>query len=302
MDLKSKIILIYGPTASGKSKFAIKLAKKVSGQIINADSMQVYKELKVLTARPFKKDYQNIKHHLYGFQNAKKNFSTGDWLKLANQKILQCRKLNKTPILVGGTGLYFKALTEGLVNIPKIPINFRNKVRNLHKRIGQKKFFLKLQEIDPMIKDQINSLDVQRSLRAYEIKSFTKKSMISWFKNTKSDYDHNDFYKICIDFPRKDLLDRINKRSENMIKLGAILEVKKFIKLKVPKNKSLSKAIGISEIKQYLQKKIQTEQLIEKISIKTRQYAKRQSTWARGHMKDWNKVTPAGLDKLLKKI
>ncbi len=302
MDLKSKIILIYGPTASGKSKFAIKLAKKISGQIINADSMQVYKELKVLTARPFKKDYQNIKHHLYGFQNAKKNFSTGDWLKLAKQKILYCRKIKKTPILVGGTGLYFKALTEGLVNIPKIPINFRNKVRNLHKRIGQKKFFLKLQEIDPMIKDQINSLDMQRSLRAYEIKSFTKKSMISWFKNTKSDYDNNDFYKICVDFPRKDLLDRINKRSEDMIKLGAILEVKKFIKLRVPKNKSLSKAIGISETKQYLQKKIQTEQLIEKISIKTRQYAKRQSTWARGHMKDWNKVNPAGLEKLLKKI
>ena len=215
---------------------------------------------------------------------------------------MQCRKINKTPILVGGTGLYFKALTDGLVNIPKIPINFRNSVRNLHKRIGQKKFFLKLLEIDPLIKDQINSLDVQRSLRAYEIKSFTKKSMISWFKNTKSDYSHNDFFKICIDFQRKDLIERINKRCENMIKLGAILEVKKFIKLRVPKNKSLSKAIGISEIKQYLQKKIQTEQLIEKISIKTRQYAKRQSTWARGHMKDWNKVDPAGLEKLLKKI
>jgi len=302
MDLKSKIILIYGPTASGKSKFANKLAKKISGQIINADSMQVYREFKVLTARPSKKDFQNIKHHLYGFQNAKKNFSTGDWLKLAKEKILQCRKIKKTPILVGGTGLYFKALTEGLVNIPKIPINFRNKVRNFHKKVGQKKFFQKLIQIDPLIKDRINSLDVQRSLRAYEIKSFTKKSMINWFKNTKSDYDHNDFLKICIDFPRKDLIERINKRSEKMIKLGAILEVKKFIKLRVPKNKSLSKAIGISEVKQYLQKKIQTEQLINKISIKTRQYAKRQSTWARGHMKDWIKLNPAGLDKLLKKI
>jgi tRNA dimethylallyltransferase len=302
MDLKSKIILIYGPTASGKSKFAIKLAKKISGQIINADSMQVYKDLKILTARPFKKDQQEIKHHLYGFQSGKKNFSTGSWLKLVNDKILYCKKIKKTPILVGGTGLYFKALTDGLVNIPKIPTNFRNKVRDLHKRIGQKKFFLKLLEIDPLIKDQINSLDVQRSLRAYEIKSFKKKSMISWFKSTKSNYDHNDFFKICIDFPRKDLIERINNRSENMIKLGAILEVKKFIKLRVPKNKSLSKAIGLSEIKQYLQKKIQTEQLIEKISIKTRQYAKRQSTWARGHMKDWNKVDPAGLEKLLKKI
>ena len=302
MDFKSKIILIYGPTASGKSKFAIKLAKKISGEIINADSMQVYRELKVLTARPFKKDYQNIKHHLYGFQNAKKNFSTGDWLKLANQKILYCKKIKKTPILVGGTGLYFKALTDGLVNIPKIPINFRNKIRNLHKNIGQKNFFLELLKIDPLIKDRLNSSDTQRSIRAYEIKSYTKKSMISWFKNTKSEYDHGDFFKICIDFPRKDLIERINKRSESMIKSGAILEVKNFIKLRVSKNKSLSKAIGIGEIRQYLQKKIQTEQLIEKISTKTRQYAKRQSTWARGNMKDWNKFNPDGLDRLLKKI
>ena len=302
MDLKSKIILIYGPTASGKSKFALKLAKKFSGQIINADSMQVYKELKILTARPFKKDHQKIKHHLYGFQSAKKNFSTGDWLKLANQKILLCKKTKQTPILVGGTGLYFKALTDGLVNIPKIPLSFRNKVRNLHKKIGQKKFFLELLKIDPLIKNQINNLDTQRSIRAYEIKSYTKKSITSWFKNTKSDYDKTDFFKICIDFPRKDLIERINQRSKEMIESGAILEVKKFIKLRVPKEKSLTKAIGINEIKEYLQKKIQIEQLIDKISIKTRQYAKRQSTWARGNMKDWNKVNPEDLDKLLKKI
>ena len=302
MDLKSKIILIYGPTASGKSKFALKLAKKFSGQIINADSMQVYKELKILTARPFKKDHQKIKHHLYGFQSAKKNFSTGDWLKLANQKILLCKKTKQTPILVGGTGLYFKALTDGLVNIPKIPLSFRNKVRNLHKKIGQKKFFLELLKIDPLIKNQINNLDTQRSIRAYEIKSYTKKSITSWFKNTKSEYDKTDFFKICIDFPRKDLIERINQRSKEMIESGAILEVKKFIKLRVPKEKSLTKAIGINEIKEYLQKKIQIEQLIEKISIKTRQYAKRQSTWARGNMEDWNKLNPDGLDKLLKKI
>ena len=125
MDLKSKIVLIYGPTASGKSKFAIKLAKKINGEIINADSMQVYKELKVLSARPLKVDYKKIKHHLYGFQSAKKKFSTGDWLKLVKQKILYLKKRKKTPILIGGTGLYFKALTEGLVQIPNIPIKFR---------------------------------------------------------------------------------------------------------------------------------------------------------------------------------
>ena len=123
MDLKSKIILIYGPTASGKSKFAIKLAKKISGQIINADSMQVYRGLRILTARPSPKDYQKISHHLFGFQSAKKNFSTGDWLRLVNKKILYCKKIKKIPILVGGTGLYFKALTDGLVSIPKIPFS-----------------------------------------------------------------------------------------------------------------------------------------------------------------------------------
>ena len=141
MDLRSKIILIYGPTASGKSQFAIELAKKINGEIINADSMQIYKELKILSARPFKKDIKNIRHHLYGFQTVKKNFSTGDWLKLANQKISILKKKKKIPILVGGTGLYFKALVDGLVDIPKIPIKYRNEIRALHKKIGSKKFF-----------------------------------------------------------------------------------------------------------------------------------------------------------------
>ncbi len=302
MDLKSKIVLIYGPTASGKSKFAIKLAKKISGEIINSDSMQVYKELQVLTARPTKKDYSKIKHHLYGFQSVKKKFSTGDWLRLANQKITNCKNSGKVPILVGGTGLYFKALTDGLVDIPKIPIKIRTKVRTLHKKIGQKKFFIKLFKLDPLSKNYINPSDSQRSIRAYEIKLFTNKSLFDWFRNTSSTYEKRNFYKIYIDFPRNKLLERISSRSREMIKNGAILEVKKFIKLNVPADKSPNKAIGIKEIRQYLNKKIEIDDVIEKISIKTRQYAKRQSTWARGNMKDWNKVNADGLEKLLKKI
>ena len=128
MDLKSKIILISGPTASGKSNFSIKLAKKINGEIINADSMQVYKELKILSARPNLKDYQSIKHHLYGFHSVKNNFSTGDWLKNAIKKIKEVRRRKKIPIFVGGTGLYFKAITEGLVSIPNIPIKYRNNI------------------------------------------------------------------------------------------------------------------------------------------------------------------------------
>ena len=302
MDLKSKIILIYGPTASGKSYFAVQLAKKINGEIINADSMQIYKELKILTARPFKKDYQKIKHHLYGFQSVKKNFSTGEWLKLVHKKILEIKKRKKTPILVGGTGLYFKALTEGLVTIPNIPVNFREKTRLLHKNFGSKKFFKELLKIDPLVKNQIDPSDTQRSIRAYEIKVFTKKSMYTWFKNTKSNYEKNDFYKIYIDFPRKDLLKKIEIRTKEMIRNGAVKEVKKFIELKVPKGKTANKAIGINEVREYIAKKIEINEVIEKITIKTRQYAKRQSTWGRGHMIDWNKINPNGLKKFIKKI
>ena len=144
MDLRSKIILISGPTASGKSSFAIKVAKKVDGEIINADSMQVYKQLKILSARPDPKKYQKIRHHLYGFHDVKKNFSTGDWLKLAKKKIKDVQRRKRTPILVGGTGLYFKALTDGLVKIPDISVKFRNQIRNMQKNFGQKKFYEKL--------------------------------------------------------------------------------------------------------------------------------------------------------------
>jgi len=302
MDFKSKIILISGPTASGKSNFSVKLAKKINGEIINADSMQVYKELKILSARPNFKDYQKIKHHLYGFHSVKKNFSTGDWLKIAIKKIKEIKKRKKIPIFVGGTGLYFKALTDGLVSIPNIPIRFRNKVRALHKDLGQKKFYQKLIKLDSNSKEKINQTDAQRSIRAYEVKQFTKKSLHDWFQNTKSYFEKDDFLKIYIDYPREELVQRIGKRAEKMIKLGAIQEVKKFVKLKVRKDKSVNKAIGINEIKEYLEKRKDMTDVIEKISIKTRQYAKRQSTWARGNMMSWLKLYPQDLNEFLKKI
>ena len=302
MDLKSKIILIYGPTASGKSKFAIKIAKKINGEIVNADSMQIYKELKILSARPLKTDYKKIKHHLYGFHSVKKNFSTGNWLRLVKKKIKEIKKRKKTPILVGGTGLYFKALTEGLVNIPNIPIKLRKNIRELHKKLGPKKFFLRLKNLDPLAAKRINPLDSQRSIRAYEIKLFTKKSIYEWFKNTKSDFEKEDFYKILIDYPREKLINQINIRSKNMIKNNAILEVKKFMKLNVSSSKTAQKAIGVREIGAYINQNIQINELIEKISIKTRQYAKRQTTWARGNMIDWNKIDSTDLNKFLKKI
>jgi len=302
MDLKSKIILISGPTASGKSSFAIKLAKKIEGEIINADSMQIYKELKILSARLEPKNYKKIKHHLYGFQNIKNNFSTGDWLKLAIKKIKEIKKRKRVPIFVGGTGLYFKALSDGLVNIPNIPIRFRTTIRAEHKKLGQKKFYQKLLKLDLTSKNKINPTDTQRTIRAYEVKKFTKKSIHNWFKDTKSFFKEDDFYKIYIDFPREELIEKINARTKQMIKLGAINEVKRFIKLKVKKDKSVNKAIGINEIKEYLNNEKNLKEIVEKISIKTRQYAKRQSTWARGNMMSWFKLSPQEMNKFLKKF
>jgi tRNA dimethylallyltransferase len=302
MDKQSKIILISGPTASGKSNFAIKIAKKTQGEIINADSMQVYKNLKILTARPNKIEQKNIKHHLYGTVDLNKKFSTGKWLELTIKKIKNIRKKKKIPILVGGTGLYFQSLINGLVKIPEIPIKFRNKIRLMSKREGQKKFYKKLLKLDPKVKDKFDPNDTQRSIRAYEIKSYTNISMYDWLSKTKSEFKDSDFLKLQIETKREKLIERINLRTLGMINSGAIKEVKKFLKLKIRKDQSVNKVIGIAELTQYLNDKITLDEAKELILIKTRQYAKRQATWARTRMISWIKIDPSKTDSYIKKL
>ena len=302
MDNQSKIILISGPTASGKSDFAIRIAKKINGEIINADSMQVYKQLKILTARPTKKNQKNIKHHLYGVIDLKKNFSTGQWLNLAIKNIKEIRKRKKIPILVGGTGLYFQSLINGLVKIPIIPIKFRNKIRLMQKKEGQKKFYKKLIQLDPKVKNKFDSNDSQRSVRAFEIKLYTKVSMYDWLNKTKSQFKDSDFLKLYIDFKREELVQRIMIRTIKMLKEGAIEEVKRFIKLKIKKDHGVKKVIGIDELTQLLNKQINLEDAQELISIKTRQYAKRQATWARSRMITWKKINPTMINGYIKKL
>ena len=302
MGKQSKIILISGPTASGKSNFAVKIAKKIKGEIINADSMQVYKQLKILTARPSKKEQKNIKHHLYGIIDLNKKFSTGQWLKAVIKKIKEIKKRKKIPILVGGTGLYFQSLIEGLVQIPEIPIKLRNRIRLIQKKEGQKNFYKKLLKIDPKVKDKFDPNDTQRTIRAFEIKSFTKISMYEWLKKTKSEFKNEEFIKLYIDLERKDLIKRISFRSKKMIREGAIKEVKKFIKLKIKKELSVNKVIGIDELTQYLSGEINLDQAQELIPIKTRQYAKRQATWARSRMSSWKKINPIKIDDYIKKL
>ena len=296
-----KLILLAGPTASGKSNLAIKLAEKINGEIINADSMQVFKEFSVLSSRPGSVQTSKIQHHLYGIISVKKHFSAGDWLKQVKKKINICEKKKKVPIVVGGTGLYFNIITKGISKIPDIDIKTRNKVRNLFKKIGYKKFYNQMLKLDPKIKGRILPTDSQRLQRAYEVKLRTKKSLYDWFLNTESDFSDFEIKKIYIDIPREVLLKKISLRTEQMFKKRCVNEVKKFNALKINKTLSANKLIGVKEINDYLNKSISLEQCKELINIKTRQYAKRQNTWARGHMKNWNKLYSKNFSNLLKK-
>ena len=301
MEQKRKIILLAGPTASGKSKLAIKLALHFDGEIINADSMQVYKEISILTSRPNYQDTKITKHHLYGFNSVKKKFSTGHWLKMALKKIEEQWNSGKMPIVVGGSGLYFKALTDGLVNIPDIPNNLRTEVRKLHKKIGQKNFFRKLIKLDPLAKIFILPSDAQRSMRAYEVKKFTDKSLFELIKETKSNFDKKIFKKIFINTPRELLNKKIEKRVEKMFNEGVVDEVKSFFKMKVYKEFSSNKIIGLNEIKTYLHGKSTLNDTKELVAQKTRQYSKRQFTWARGHMKSWEMIYSPNINDLFNK-
>ena len=223
-------------------------------------------------------------------------------MKIAQKKIKELKEKNKTHIIVGGTGLYFKSITSGLVKIPKIPLNFRNKIRKIQSNLGQEQFYKKLVKIYPKVKNKINPTDVQRSIRAYEVKKFTKKTLTQWFEKTTIPFDDQELVKILIDTKREDLVKKIEKRVNKMIKDGAIKEVKKFLKLKVNKDKSSSKIIGINEISSYLLNKQDLISTKEQIFIKTRQYSKRQTTWARGQMKDWQKVPSQDLTSYIKKF
>ena len=299
--MSKKIILLAGPTASGKSKLAVYLAKKINGEIINADSMQVYKEFSILSSRPSKSETKKVKHHLYGIVSVKKYFSAGDWLKEAKKKIDVCLKKKKIPIIVGGTGLYFNTITKGISKIPDIDNKTRFKVRALFNELGFKRFYEKLLLLDANIRNKISSTDSQRMQRAYEVKLKTKKSLFEWIAGTKSDFLDFNIKKVFIDIPRDELLKKISKRTELMFEKNCLDEVRKFNSLKINRTLSPNKLIGVYEINQYLKGSIPQDKCRELINIKTRQYAKRQNTWARGHMKNWNKIYSKNFSILLKK-
>ena len=198
--------------------------------------------------------------------------------------------------------MYFEAVTKGMSKIPDIDFKLRNKIRTLQIKLGQKKFYEKLLNLDPLVKNKIEPFDTQRSIRAYEVKQFTKKSIFEWYKLTKSDFKQFEIFKFFIDTPREKLLKNISKRSKQMFKDNCINEVKNFIKLNIDPSLSANKIIGVQEIKNYFAGVLNLEQVKELINIKTRQYAKRQVTWSRGRMSDWRREYSNSLGQLSKKI
>jgi len=278
--LKNTIYFITGPTASGKSKFAIDLSKKIKGEIINADSMQIYKELKIITARPSQLDNKKIKHHLYGYVDGSNRYNVEKWCQDASKVIESLNKKNINPIFVGGTGLYIDTLINGIASIPSVPETIRNDSKNLLKKVGKEEFYKIVKKIDEDSIKLIFPNDIQRLRRIWEVFNYTNKKFSEWKKNKNKKFITSLDYKIFLFLPdRKKNYERVNKRVLTMIKSGAIEEIEKLLKLNYNKDLPIMRAHGVPEISAYLKNKITLEDCIKKIQLVTRHYVKRQNTW-----------------------
>ena len=276
---ETPIIVISGPTGIGKSKLAISLAKKINGVIINADSMQIYKELKIISSQPSDRDKKIISHELYSIRSIHQNFSVMDWLELVKKKIDIVFSKNKIPIVVGGTGLYIKSAINGISKIPKVDKVVFEDCTKLFEKIGILEFRKLVEEID---KDFIlKNIDKQRLIRGYSVYLQTGQSMSEWYKTSKKNKIYNTFFSILLEQERKKNYQNCENRFEEFINKGAIEEVK-FLKDK-NFDRSLPgfKCLGVNWILKYLEKEISLMEAIILSKRDTRRYVKRQLTWFR---------------------
>ena len=301
--MKNTIYFITGPTASGKSKFAIDLSKKIKGEIVNADSMQIYKELKIITARPSQLDNKKIKHHLYGYVDGSNRYNVEKWCQDASKVIKSLNKKNINPIFVGGTGLYIDTLINGIASIPSVPESIRNDSKNLLEKVGKEEFYKIVKKIDEDSIKLIFPNDIQRLRRIWEVFNYTNKKFSEWKKNKNKKFINSLDIKIFLFLPdRKKNYERVNKRVLTMIKSGAIEEIENLLKLNYNKDLPIMRAHGVPEISAYLKNKITLEDCIKKIQLVTRHYVKRQNTWWNSsNLQIFKKITefPDNLDKNL---
>lgn len=301
--MKNTIYFITGPTASGKSKFAIDLSKKIKGEIVNADSMQIYKELKIITARPSQLDNKKIKHHLYGYVDGSNRYNVEKWCQDASKVIKSLNKKNINPIFVGGTGLYIDTLINGIASIPSVPESIRNDSKNLLEKVGKEEFYKIVKKIDEDSIKLIFPNDIQRLRRIWEVFNYSNRKFSEWKKNKNKKFITSLDYKILLFLPeRKKNYERVNKRVLTMIKSGAIEEIENLLKLNYNKDLPIMRAHGVPEISAYLKNKITLEDCIKKIQLVTRHYVKRQNTWWNSsNLQIFKKITefPDNLDKNL---
>ncbi|MBB3452453.1 tRNA dimethylallyltransferase [Rhizobium sp. BK313] len=287
-------ILITGPTASGKSALAVELARAHGGVVVNADSMQVYDTLRVLTARPSEADMQGIPHHLYGHVPAGQAYSTGVWLREAAVLVAQLREEGRMPVFVGGTGLYFKALTGGLSDMPDIPTEIRSRLRGRLLREGAEALHRELVIRDPAVAGSLSPQDGQRIVRALEVRAATGQSIIAFQGKTGPVIIDADRARKIVVLPDRAVLhQRINGRFEKMLAMGAEDEVRALLALELPEEMPVMKAIGVSQIAAMLRGEMTREEVLETGAAATRQYAKRQMTWFRNQMdQSWERISP----------
>lgn len=288
-------ILITGPTASGKSALALAFARAHDGVVINADSMQVYDTLQVITARPSVEEMGGVAHQLYGQVPVSRSYSTGDWLREVGTLLASLRNEGRLPVIIGGTGLYFKALTGGLSDMPAIPDAVRATIRQRLEAEGPEVLHEELAGLDPTVAQRLNASDGQRIVRALEVFSATGRSIADFQKQSGPMLINPDrAVKLVVLPDRKLLHDRINRRFELMMEAGAIEEVEALMRLQLAPEMPVMKAIGVSQIADMMAGRISRVEAVDRASAATRQYAKRQMTWFRNQMDDsWQRIDPA---------
>ena len=300
MGIEQKIVVVAGSTGSGKSEVAINLANELNGELICSDSMQIFRQMDVGTAKPTLREQELIPHHQLDLINPDENYSAGQYARDTAIVIKKIRERGRLPILVGGTGLYYKALMYGISKIPPVPVKLRKEITDWQQEHGTLYCHKLLQKYDPEGADLLHPNDTSRILRSLEVVLSTGKSIYSYRLEQPFDEALYPFYAVALNWDRNDLYQRINKRTLSMLGSGWLAEVEMLLESYSPELKPMQ-SIGYREVVKYLQNKLKWDEMVDEIQKRTRQFAKRQLTWFRKETKiEW--YQPVQQDRILADI
>ena len=289
--MEPRIWLIAGPTASGKSALALRLAAATGGEIVNADSMQLYADLRILTARPSPEEEAQAAHQLFGIANAAEGWSVGRWVRAAVDALAGIAGRGRDAIVVGGTGLYFRALAVGLADIPAVAAQVRSQAAADFDAMGEVDFRGRLEAVDPVAAARITSGDRQRLVRAWEVYAATETPLTDWQIRGSPALTPGSWQAVALEPPRAALYARCDARLAQMAQAGALEEVARLAARNLDPALPLMKAVGFRELAAHLRGEATLAEAIAAAQQETRRYAKRQTTWMRGQMADWPRLT-----------